>query len=181
MAEYTREELLRMQQNAVRRVNEMNERARRSLERTPSSMRGRQAAPQFERAHVPNDEAGHRQTQNGQGGGTQRSNASGGQNAPRASAGANRAGQGQHRPANAAAQSFTDSHANQPASWEQGPNPTASHRTSSNTPSSGIARFLNLRQIFKDADSPLLLAVLLLLYTENDDPLLMMALVYIML
>ena len=45
----------------------------------------------------------------------------------------------------------------------------------------GIARFLNLRNIFRDTDSALILAVLLLLYTENDDPLLMMALVYIML
>ena len=49
MAEYTQQELMKMQQEAMRRVNEMNERARRSLHSTP--VRGHsQAAPQFERA-----------------------------------------------------------------------------------------------------------------------------------
>lgn len=181
MAEYTREELLRMQQNAVRRVNEMNERARRSLERTPPSMRGRQAAPQFERAHAPNEETGGAQPQSGQGGGAPRSNGPGGPNAPRPSGGGHHPAQGQYRPTGTAAQPAAGSHPSRPSPGTPAPHPGASSGPSPSAQPSGIARFLNLRQIFKDADTPLILAVLLLLYTENDDPMLMMALVYIML
>ena len=122
MAEYSREDLVRMQQQAARRVQQMNERARRSLERTPAGHRP--AVPEFEVA------------------------------AP--------------EPKETPVESVP----------KQGRLPSSASCGGS---VGGAARFFNLRQIFQDADAPILLAVLLLLTTEKEDPLLLMALVYIML
>lgn len=159
MAEYSKEELMKMQQEAMRRVNEMNERARRSLDKTP--------APQFERAPVQSTKGGqpgakaqfHPPGMANKGAAPPPPSQRAGQAQPHASAVGERQSPGDH-PVKAMNPPASSGHAAAP---------------------SGIARFLDFRQIFKDADTPLLLAVLLLLYTENDDPLLMMALVYIML
>ena len=159
MAEYSKEELMKMQQEAMRRVNEMNERARRSLNKTP--------APQFERAPAPT-------TKDGQAGAKPQFHSS-----EMANNGGNPMPVRQPK-------TQLQSHMSVPGETHPSgghPVKTMNSSVASGRPAapSGIARFFNLRQIFKDADTPLILAVLLLLYTENDDPLLMMALVYIML
>ena len=179
MAEYTQQELMKMQQEAMRRVNEMNERARRSLHSTP--VRGHsQAAPQFERAPA------HRtaSAENGQDAvpGSARTPATKNAGHTGRSPGASNPPGG---PGHTARPLMGGGHEERRACDSNPAHPPISapaHVARPHpAPASGIARFFNLRQIFQDADTPLILAVLLLLYTENDDPLLMMALVYIML
>ena len=179
MAEYTQQELMKMQQEAMRRVNEMNERARRSLHSTPTPGHS-QAAPQFERAPARRAAS----AENGQ------DTAPGSARTP-AMKNTGHAGRSPGAP-NSTGMPGRTSQQSMGGGREQNrtSNPGPAHPPVSApapaarphpAPASGIARFFNLRQIFQDADTPLILAVLLLLYTENDDPLLMMALVYIML
>ncbi len=179
MAEYTQQELMKMQQEAMRRVNEMNERARRSLHSTPTSGHS-QAAPQFERA----DARRAASAGNGQDTASGSARTSPMKNTGHAgrTSGVSNSPSG---PGRTSQQSMGGGREDSRASNSSPAHPPVSapvHAARPHpAPASGIARFFNLRQIFQDADTPLILAVLLLLYTENDDPLLMMALVYIML
>lgn len=179
MAEYTQQELMKMQQEAMRRVNEMNERARRSLHPTPTPGHS-QAAPQFERA--PARRAASAENGQDTGPGSARTPAmKNAGHAGRSPGMSNSTGM----PGRTSQQSMGGGREESRASDNGPAHPPVSAPAPAArphpAPASGIARFFNLRQIFQDADTPLILAVLLLLYTENDDPLLMMALVYIML
>lgn len=201
MAEYSRDELLKMQQEAARRVNEMNQRARQAMERTTPH----HTPPHFEPA--PNGQgsafsspAAGRASRADPRSSDQRPGArpgmGGGRDGPFARMGSRPASSGP-RPVRESSHTGSgpvphegreNNHSpRQPVSQHPSPSserrpPGTEHASPSPAPGPmGIARFLNLRNIFRDTDSALILAVLLLLYTENDDPLLMMALVYIML